>query len=176
MRLNLRVALFLLIGLVAIGGAWSGIAASQTGARSEDNKTAGKSVTLVIDFGADSGRKVDVITVSNLDIKATGWDVLVHAGLKVQGTDQYPTGFVCRIEGWPSEQNESCDSTPAYSKGHWAYFLSSKKMGGNWILSGQGAATHVPECGDVEGWQWVTPNTASNQPSVKPEADECLVQ
>lgn len=176
MRLNLRVALFLLIGLVALGGVWSGLTTSETTGSRANGDVAEKSVALVIDFGPDSGRKVKVVKVANLKFNATGWDVLVHAGMKVQGTDQYPTGFVCRIEGWPSEKNESCDGTPAYSKGHWAYFLSSTKIGGNWMLSGQGAATHVPECGDVEGWKWVAPNKEVTQPTVKPDADECLVQ
>lgn len=176
MRINLRVALLLLIGLVALGSAWSGMSSSQTVHGKAGDAFALKSATLVIDFGADSGRQVKVIQLADLPVDATGWDVLVQAGVPLQGTDQYPTGFVCRLEGWPSEQDESCDGTPSYSDGHWAYFLSSKKLGGGWILSGQGAAAHVPACGDIEGWKWVAPNSAVTPPSVSPDTDECPAQ
>ena len=173
MRINLRVALLLLIGLVAMGGVWSGISSSGTVRDQAADGLALKSASLVIDFGPESQRQPKVITVENLAGAATGWDVLLHAGIKVQGTDQYPTGFVCRLEGWPNKQTESCAGTPAYSKGHWAYFLSSKSIGAGWILSGQGAATHVPECGDVEGWKWIAPNAAVTPPKVKPEMAAC---
>jgi len=99
MRLNLRVALVLLIALVAIGGLWSGL----TTAPSENDlgKPAGeqKFVTLVIDFGEKSGRPLKVLKVDNLSAEASGWDVLLQSGTKVQGTSQYPSGFVCRIDG-----------------------------------------------------------------------------
>ena len=176
MRFNLRFSPILLICLVAIGGFWSGKATSETGNQPRSAKPDTKSATLVIDFGKESGRAVKVIKLANLNMEASGWDVLAKAEVDVQGTDQFPTGFVCRIQGWPSERSESCQETPSYAKGHWAYFLSSKALGGSWILSGQGAAAHVPQCGDIEGWKWVAPNSAATEPSVKPAADECLPQ
>ena len=63
MRLNLRVALFLLIGLVAIGGVWSGSQSSSS--------TGVKSATIVIDFGADSGREPKVIELTGVPVIPT---------------------------------------------------------------------------------------------------------
>lgn len=173
MRLNLRVALVLLIALVAIGGLWSGF----TTAPSENDlgKPAReqKIVTLVIDFGEKSGLPVRVLKVDNLSTEATGWDVLLQSGTKVQGTSQYPSGFVCRIDGWPSESVQACDDTPSFSEGHWAYFVTSKSLGGEWIMSGQGAATHVPECGAFEGWKWLGPGEDSTPPTESPKLGVC---
>ena len=138
MRLNLRVALFLLIGLVAIGGVWSGSQSSSS--------TGVKSATIVIDFGADSGREPKVIELTGVPVEETGWDLLVRAEVGVQGTAQYPTGFVCRLHGWPTVAAEACDETPAYSDGHWAYYVTSKELSKGWLLSGQGAASHHDLC------------------------------
>ena len=165
MRLNLRVALFLLIGLVAIGGVWSG---SQSSSSTDD-----KSATVVIDFGADSGREPKVIELTGVPAEQTGWDLLVRAEVDVQGTAQYPTGFVCRLDGWPTVAAETCDETPAYSDGHWAYYVTSHEISKGWLLSGQGAATHVVECGGFEGWKWVGPREEATPPSVSPEIREC---
>jgi hypothetical protein len=173
MRLNLRLALMLLIALVAVGGVWSGLNSPQSSDNSSATVGPLKSATLVVDFGSDSGRETKVIQLADLPNAATGWDLLVRADVAVQGTDQYPTGFVCRIDGWPTEQAEACDETPAYSDGHWAYFVTSKKLGGGWLLSGQGAATHVVECGGFEGWKWVGPNDDSTPPRVSPEVGDC---
>ena len=173
MRINLRVALFLLIGLVTLGSVWTGLSGQPSASDSKAPTGQHKSATLVVDFGAESGRPNKVIQVTNLPNEASGWDLLVQSKTTVEGTDQYPTGFVCRLDGWPTEQTESCDETPAYSDGHWAYFVTSKKLGGGWLLSGQGAATHVSECGGYEGWKWVGPNENSTPPSVSPSAGNC---
>lgn len=165
MRLNLRVALFLLIGLVAIGGVWSG---SQSSSSTDD-----KSATVVIDFGADSGREPKVIELTGVPVEETGWDLLVRAEVGVQGTAQYPTGFVCRLDGWPTVAAETCDETPAYSDGHWAYYVTSPEISKGWLLSGQGAASHVVDCGGFEGWKWVGPREEATPPSVSPELREC---
>jgi hypothetical protein len=173
MRLNLRVALLLLIGLVAIGGVWSGFQAPGPAKGMGATDPAHKSATLVIDFGAKSGREVKVLKVENLKTDATGWDLLIRSGATVKGTSQYPTGFVCRIDGWPKEDSQTCQDTPAFKDGHWAYFVTSKKFGKDWMLSGQGAATHVADCGEYEGWKWVGPSEAATPPSVAPEVGDC---
>ncbi|MEO0027878.1 MAG: hypothetical protein RL716_1209 [Actinomycetota bacterium] len=102
MRINLRVALIGLVALVAIGAVWSGILDGRfLGATPAGGNQ--KSVTLVIDYGIDSNRAVKSVDLINLPSDVKGWDLFNAANLSVQGTDQFPSGFVCRIEGWPKE-------------------------------------------------------------------------
>ncbi|CAB4633649.1 unannotated protein [freshwater metagenome] len=173
MRLNLRVALILLIGLVAAGGLWSGLQAPGSEGVDRASKASLKSVTLVLDFGADSGRQVKTLKVDNLEKDASGWDVIVKSGTVVRGTSQYPTGFVCRLDGWPSEESQDCEDTPAFTDGHWAYFVTSKKLGDGWLLSGQGAASHISSCGEFEGWKWVGSGEDVTPPAVLPAVGDC---
>lgn len=173
MRLNLRVALLLLIGLVAAGGLWSAFQAPGTESVNGASKPSNKSVTLVIDFGANSGREVKTLNVQNLQKNASGWELLVESGTVVEGTSQYPAGFVCRLDGWPTEGSQDCEDTPAFTDGHWAYFVTSKKLGNSWLMSGQGAASHVSTCGEFEGWKWVGPDEDVTPPSVLPKVGDC---
>jgi hypothetical protein len=173
MRLNLRVALILLVGLVAVGGVWSGMTTSGAEDDLKGSSAEAISSTLVIDFGPSSGSDLKVLELDQLPVGATGWDLITRSGTSVEGTDQYPTGFVCRLDGWPTEQAASCSDTPAYSEGHWAYYVSSTSLGGEWLLSGQGAATRKIECGGYEGWKWVGPNEQSTPPRVKPQVRSC---
>ena len=173
MRLNLRVALILLIGLVAAGGLWSGFQSPRSESVDSAAEASLKSVTLVVDFGADSGRQVKTLKVENLPKDASGWDVIVKSGTAVKGTIQYPTGFVCRLDGWPTEGSQDCADTPAFTEGHWAYFVTSKKLGNGWLLSGQGAASHISSCGEFEGWKWVGSGEDVTPPDVVPAVGDC---
>lgn len=173
MRLNLRVALLLLIGLVAIGGTWSGWQATNSSGEGVLSGAEAKFATLVIDFGENSGRDPQVIELSDLPAEATGWDLLVQSGVDLEGTDQYPIGFVCRLEAWPTKATEACDDTPSYADGHWAYFITSKDISQGWLLSGQGASSHVVDCGGFEGWKWVGPGEEANPPIVPAEIRKC---
>jgi hypothetical protein len=160
MRLNLRVALISLVALVAAGGLFNAL----SGSPAFTPQVAGggkKSVTLVIDFGQKSGKPTIVKQLSELKPDIKGWDLFASANLSVEGTAEYPTGFVCRIDGWPTHSMQDCESTPTFAQGHWAYFVTNSKMGSTWILSGQGAATHSPECAGYEGWRWIDPNDSS---------------
>jgi hypothetical protein len=151
MRLNLRVALWLLIALVAVGGLWSTAQPDAT----KSGSSIGKRVTLVIDFGAASGIQTRVQELDDVSQDATGWSLFETAGVSAEGTSDFPTGFVCRLEGWPTRADQDCADTPKYSEGHWAYYVTSSEIGPGWLLSGRGAATQVPECGGFEGWTWV---------------------
>ena len=169
MRITLRVALWLLIALVAVGGLWK---AAESSAGDVD-ESATKRVTLVIDFGAASKRPTVVKALGDVKQTATGWSLFKTAGIDARGTDEFPNGFVCRIQGWPSEQAQDCADTPTYSEGHWAYYVTSSELGSGWILSGQGAAAHVPECGGYEGWKWVAPGEEASPPSENPVIEKC---
>ncbi|MEY3846509.1 MAG: hypothetical protein RJA66_776, partial [Actinomycetota bacterium] len=118
MRISLRVALWLLIALVAVGGFWKAVESSA----GDVDASATKKVTLVIDFGAASKRPTVVAALDDVKQAATGWSLFKTAGIDTRGTDEFPSGFVCRIQGWPSEQEQDCADTPTYSEGHWAYY------------------------------------------------------
>jgi hypothetical protein len=173
MRNSLRLALIGLVALVAVG--WFAtnqqppVVAPSASASSESSKP----VTLVVDFGKDSGRPVLSYDLQGVTNGSTGWDLFTLANLHVQGTQQFPAGFVCRINGWPSEAAQDCADTPTYKEGHWAYYVTSLQLGGGWLLSGQGASAHTPECAGYEGWVWVAPGQESSPPRFKVQTRGC---
>jgi hypothetical protein len=145
---------------------------SPTSAARAENSIS-KTVTVVVDFGKKSGRATRVIALSNISTSANGWTLLSQTKLKIEGTQQYPTGFVCRIAGWPTSKQQDCADTPTYKEGHWAYYVTSFSRGGGWLLSGQGAASHVPDCGGYEGWSWIAGGEANKPPRFKVENRAC---
>ena len=154
MRFNLRVVLVSLVALVAAGVFLPGLGSKTWFAPS----VAGggeKFATLVIDYGSASGLPVQSFDLDALSPTTKGWDLFEAAGLQVQGTDQFPSGFVCRINDWPTKETQDCADTPSFQEGHWAYYVTNARMGYGWLLSGQGAAAHEPDCAGYEGWSWV---------------------
>lgn len=160
LRPNLRVVLFALIALVSVGATITALAPRQNlglGVIDVD-WVAGEcspsqpGVSLVIDFGTDS--ELDTIERCLLGFKGTGWDALGAAGLAAEGTTQYPTGFSCRIDGWPSRLEQDCRDTPSYRDGFWAYYFA-EPADKSWRFSGTGSALRKPKCGGYEGWRFV---------------------
>lgn len=172
MQVNLRKVLIGLIALAVVGWFFTGLN-SQTQSQAEPELNKDGKVTLVIDFGGSSNRKPIIREVHGF--AGTGWELFETAGIDVSGTAEYPTGFVCRIEGLPTQAEQDCLDTPRYSEGSWAYFVTNSKLGEGWLLSGAGAAAHRPECGSFEGWLWVAPGESSAQkmPSVAALATPC---
>jgi hypothetical protein len=132
-----------------------------------------KNVTVVVDFGKKSGRATRVISLSNVPSTASGWTLLAKTKLKIAGTQQYPTGFVCRIAGWPTSKEQDCADTPTYKEGHWAYYVTNFAVGTGWLMSGQGSATHVPDCGGYEGWSWIAGGEMTKPPRFKVAVRAC---
>jgi hypothetical protein len=131
-------------------------------------------VSLVVDFGRDSARTPIVkcargfnFAGSSVSNELNGWQLFAAAGLSVTGTAEYPVGFVCRIGDFPLAADQPCTSTPTYTQGHWAYFVSRAGNGssGNWAFSGAGASEHKPSCGSSEGWLFVKGNAATGDGS-----------
>jgi hypothetical protein len=116
--------------------------------------------SLVIDFGTASDKPAEVICVKNFT--GYSWDMFEAAGLEVSGTDRYPVGFVCRIEGLPGEDVEPCAETPGTKNGSWAYFLGDENN--NWLYSPIGASTHKVKCGVSEGWRFLLPGESIQTP------------
>lgn len=165
------LALLAIIGgagaLAWVAGLWS----SQNTASSSHGR-----VQLVVDYGTAANRPRFEATVANF--RGTGWQLLQKAGLSVQGTDEYPQSFVCRINDWPAAEVQNCRDTPTYAEGSWKYFIADQKLGNNWLASGFGAAAHQTGCGMAEAWLWVDPSQASSSkdsavPGIAPRFYPC---
>jgi hypothetical protein len=181
MKISLRMVLVALVAVVAIGGL---ISAVPGGEKNSSNTLADyvthagacndeQGVSLVVDFGSSSTQSPMTTCVKNF--KGTGWQLFSAAGIKVAGTDEFPTGFVCRIANWPSAEKQPCTSTPTNAQGTWAYFVASVSTQNQWQFSGQGAATHKPGCGSLEGWRFVEPgeSASASLPRVTPMPFGC---
>lgn len=152
-KVPFRAVLISLVALVAIGGlVVPNLQVAGDSGATEDGACTHKGTTLFVDFGSNS--KMEPLVRCITDTGLTGWQVLEHAGLKVLGTAEYPDAFVCRIDSFPSEENEDCNGTPGLSTGSWVYFYANTGTKG-WSRSPVGAATRKPRCGEVEGWLFV---------------------
>lgn len=178
MRTPLRSILISLVALVAIGGAVTALTEEKDSSPISNfvgSKGACESegVTLVIDFGAKSDKPP--IETCEKKFSGNGWQLFDAAGIEIQGTSEFPEGFVCRIQNWPSDSVQDCADTPTYSEGTWAYYYADSKNGSKWLLSGAGAAMRNPECGSIEGWLFLEPGEDRSilKPSIDPHPFVC---
>jgi len=187
MKISLRPVLIGLILLVGVFGLVRIVPSTNVADRSTSGACSIEKpgVTLVVDFGADSKRAAIIKCAEGFNQSSNpisnelnAWQLFEAAGLTVEGTTDIPVGFACRIEGFPSVENQACDKTPSYAEGHWAYFYVPASAKTGWQFSGTGALNRKPVCGSVEGWLFVkgndsTGNSSKVLPSVTPKAFEC---
>ena len=180
MRLSLRAVLVSLVAFVAIGGAIAALPEAKPKATPSTTSSefsiepgpcdylALSGVSEFIDFG---GIRPSYAFCA-AGFHGSGRDLL-SATTKVEGTTQYPVGFVCRIDGWPNKKEQNCKNTPTYAQGSWAYFLSNQD--GTWSFSGTGSTMHRPACGTSEAWLWVAGGEDPTQavPTVQPSVTKC---
>jgi hypothetical protein len=166
-----------LIALVAVGSLISIIPSESQNSPQVENASQGQcesvdGVSLVIDFGTSSNREVAELCAS--DFNSTGWALFSAAGVKVEGTSEYPTGFVCRLDNWPTAQDQPCTKTPTAAQGSWVYFVAEPGSS-TWQYSGQGAAMRSPSCGAADGWRFVEAGEVISQtaPRVQPATKSC---
>lgn len=175
MRNRLRVVLFALVALVAIGSAISALPATESNSATpapnatySDGACLDTGVTQVIDFGSQHSPIVYCAT----NFAGTGWDLLTQR-VDVAGTDEYPTGFVCRIEGVPSAQEQDCANTPSYDEGSWVYFIANAETDG-WVMSPTGAGMRKPGCGSSDAWVFSGKNRPERvMPSIEATVFKC---
>lgn len=174
MRLFVRLSLIGLLILVAIGFAYS----QQQSNGSQDAQLVSvtdgvcesEGTSLVVDFGSNQEKPQEANCIKNFS--GYSWDLFEQANLTVTGTDKYPVGFVCRIEGLPSKESEPCTETPGSKNGSWAYFLTDET--GAWKYSPIGASTHKVVCGVSEGWRFLLPGESiQTAPRVIPKSYAC---
>jgi hypothetical protein len=187
MKISLRPVLIGLILLVGVIGLTRVVpATSVDGEATQGSCTpANPGVTLVVDFGVESKLPALVKCAtdfnsasSSVSNELNGWQVFEAASVSVEGTVDFPVGFACRIEGFPTVADQSCQETPSYSEGHWAYFYAAASLAKGWQFSGTGSANRKPTCGGVEGWLFVKGEVSNGTessvvPSIKPEPFKC---
>jgi hypothetical protein len=171
----LRVVLIALVALVAVGSIISTLPATESKSQNpapkptfSDGACLDAGVTEVIDFGEQHSPVVYCAT----NFVGTGWDLLAQR-VDVSGTDEYPTGFVCRIEGVPSASEQDCANTPTYKEGSWVYFVADLDSAG-WVMSPAGAGMRKPGCGTSDAWVFSGSDRPERViPSVEPTVFKC---
>lgn len=171
MRIRLRTVLLILIALVAVGSIWRASSAVEPTAQPSaasffdgpcDAEHPG--VSAFIDFGGD---RADIAYCA-MNFSGSGWDLLTQR-VAVEGTKEYPTGFVCRIEGWPTAQEQNCADTPTYSEGSWVYWVADSSTDG-WAMSGTGSSMRRPDCGSSEAWVFSKTSVSDTENEDEPKA------
>lgn len=179
-QIPLRPVLIGLIALVAIIGAFTffssnneskQVASGEGATTTSDGACVDSGVTLSVDFGKKSG--LESIVKCSKDFIGTGWDLPTAVGVKVEGSEKYPVGFACRINGYPAEEVQSCGSKPTYTRGYWSYFQSNSLSPSTWHLSDVGASETKPSCGDFEGWVFVENETPDVKPTLRAASFIC---
>lgn len=103
----------------------------------------------------------------------TGWQLLNQISAEPQGTEQYPSGFVCKLFGYPNDQD--CKDTPTATEGSWNYFFATAEQPDTWIYSVTGAGIRKPKCGDAEAWVFAEASgfETAAPPVAKPQTTVC---
>lgn len=171
MRLFVRLSLIGLVALVAFGFWYNQSQPNQANQEVvvQQGQCQAAGISLVIDFGSDSNQQIIEKCLQNYS--GNSWNLLKAAGLNIEGTQKYPVGFLCRINGFPSEESEKCIDTPGAKTGSWAFYTSTST---SWEYSAIGAASHKAECGTAEGWRFLLPTEELTEvPSAKPQTNNC---
>lgn len=175
MRLFVRLTLVGLLALTALGF-WftqqpkSGAVITQPTVSA--GLCEGNGTSLVIDFGTDNPKETISKCVQNYS--GNSWNLFEAAGLKITGTQKYPVGFVCRIEGFPNKSIEPCTETPGTTNGSWAFYIATDQ---SWEYSSYGASTHKTKCGQAEGWRYLLPGEEITEvPRIEPLKNNCEKQ
>ena len=83
-------------------------------------------INLYVDYGVlDNQTKLEkCVEASN---NTVALDILKKANLKIEGTNKYGLGVVCRVNGLPDEKAESCETMPP-AEAYWAIIIKEKKI------------------------------------------------
>ena len=165
-----RAVLLFLLAIVAIGSVTTTSNNSESPvAQALDGPCSEAGTTLVIEYGP---LERESIVRCVQDFSGNSWELFEAADLTVEGTANYPSSFVCRIQNLPSTEIEPCDGTPSVQTGSWIYFLANADdKPRKWQRSPVGASSRKPQCGDSEAW--VFSNDAEVSPLTTPSSNEC---
>lgn len=121
-------------------------------------------VTVVVDFHGLGGRGLVQDCVAD---QGHADDLFVAAGHTLENVNQQ--AFVCRVDGLPTPEEESCARTPP-SDAYWGLWWSDGTSG-TWSYSSQGAySLDVPDGGAV-AFSW-NGSSSTSKPGVAPPKHE----
>ncbi|MCQ6270106.1 hypothetical protein M8J71_06355 [Pseudarthrobacter sp. R1] len=105
-------------------------------------------VEVIVDSGALKQAAADTSVCVDVDEPTVAADVLKEANIKTEGTEQYPTELVCRVNGVPAADldithkagtyREECKGMPA-AFAYWSLWV--KPATGDWAYAQEGLAT-----------------------------------
>jgi hypothetical protein len=121
-------------------------------------------VTVVVDFHDLGGRGLEQDCVAD---RGEADELFRDAGHSLENVSQQP--FVCRVDGLPTAEEESCARTPP-SDAYWGLWWSDG-TDGTWTYASQGAyALDVPDGGAV-AFSW-NGTSSTSKPGVAPPEHE----
>jgi hypothetical protein len=100
-------------------------------------------VTLRVEFGDLGAEPVDACAPAGVAA-----DALASAGITTEGTADYGDQVVCRVDGQPSVEDESCATLPADA--YWALWIKTASDA-EWEYAQEGVATQPVEAGQSLG-------------------------
>lgn len=81
-------------------------------------------INLYVDYGyLDSGSRVSKCLEASGNTAAG--DILRDGNIAIEGTDKYGLLVVCRVNGLPTKETESCEVMPS-EKAYWAIIIKEK--------------------------------------------------
>ncbi|MFB9405855.1 hypothetical protein [Pseudarthrobacter polychromogenes] len=105
-------------------------------------------VKVIVDSGALKQEAADTTVCVPVDEPTVAAEILEEADVETEGTTQYPTELVCRVNGVPAADfdithkegtyREECGSMPA-AFAYWALWV--KPASGEWAYAQEGLAT-----------------------------------
>ncbi|WP_066462160.1 hypothetical protein [Sanguibacter suarezii] len=133
-------------------------------------------VSIIVDFGAlDAPGVRGCAPVESRD-SVSGLDALVAAGVSIEGTAQWGTAFVCRVDGRPGAEEdivlpdgqlvrESCARTPS-QQAYWSLWHADQS---EWRYATTGVGDLDLAAGDTLALVFTTGPQAAAAPEVLPE-------
>ena len=167
-RLTPMSVVMIAIAFVATGLTQSGSATAIADPDWSDGAcTDNVGITIVVDF-QELGGGVNVRCAPGP--AANGLDALDRAGVAWEGTLRFP-GFVCRVAGLPSPDDEACANTPP-ADAYWSYWIAPR--GGDWCYANVGPNSRKPPPGSIEGWSFALDKASAKIPPPRFDVPDAL--
>ena len=145
-------------GLLAL----SGLAAPALAEQADAGPCGPEAVTVVVDAEMLDD-DVEIRCLGAPESGQTVLETLTAAGFHVDGTTEYPTSIVCRVDDAPHESREPCDAMPAAD----AYWSVWDGTADGWAFAQEAVDAQTVASGDVIGLAFQE-GADERQPAVSP--------